>query len=161
MIDPRDEPDESLDEALARSRYRTARYNAWLAHLRASDLAFAEASAVYPADMNEWQSAVYLLTGCAEVWPALGRAVIEARSIAPLIQELENQRRASSHSEEQVMRCAAHFWDVDRWPAKFPYVFEQFYIYRWVVACHLYKHLPPRPRGHSARRLTAATEALR
>lgn len=142
MIDPRDEPDESLDEMLARSRDRTARYDAWLAHLCASEPGFAEASAVYPADMNEWQSAVYLLTGCPDVWAAVGRAVIEDRSIAPVVQELENQRRGWSSSEEQIMRWAAHFWDVDRWPAKFPYVFEQFYFYRLVVACHLYKHMP-------------------
>lgn len=33
-------------------------------------------------------------------------------------------------------------WDVDRWPAKFPYVFEQFYFYQF-TACHLRQRIPP------------------
>ena len=41
------------------------------------------------------------------------------------------------------MRWAAHFWDVDRWSAKFPYVFEEYYFRRWIAACHLYKTVPP------------------
>jgi len=47
MIDPRDEPEDPLDEMLARSRDRAARYGAWLAQLRAGDPAFADASALY------------------------------------------------------------------------------------------------------------------
>lgn len=143
MINAGDEPDDGLDEILARSRDRTVRYDAWLAHLRAAEPTFTEASAVYPADMSEWQSAVYLLTGCEDVWAALGNAVIADQSIAPVIAELATPRRAWSASGRTVMEWAAHFWDVDRWPAKFPYVFEQFYFHRWVVACHLRKHISP------------------
>ena len=49
MVDPNDDP---VDEILARSRDRAERYAAWLAHLRAGDPAFAEASALYPPDMS-------------------------------------------------------------------------------------------------------------
>jgi hypothetical protein len=41
------------------------------------------------------------------------------------------------------MRWAAHLWDVDRWTAKFPYVFEQFLFYGWVTAGHLCQRIPP------------------
>ena len=40
------------------------------------------------------------------------------------------------------MEWAAHFWDVSRWPAKFPYAFQEFYVRRWIAAC-LYKTIPP------------------
>ena len=63
-------------------------------------------------------------------------------SIAPVIYELEDRRRAWSSSEDAVMRWAAHFWD-DRWPARFPHVFETYYFRRWVTACHLYKRITP------------------
>jgi hypothetical protein len=102
-----------------------------------------EASLHYPADMGEWQAAVYLLTGCDQVWLALAQHVLGDVSIAPVINELEDRRRAWSSSEDAVMRWAAHFWDVDRWPAKFPYVFEMYYFRRWVTACHLYRRITP------------------
>ncbi|MGO9899953.1 MAG: hypothetical protein ACLP0J_09715 [Solirubrobacteraceae bacterium] len=65
------------------------------------------------------------------------------RSIAPVIHELEAATRGWASSQTGVMRWAAHFWDVDQWPAKFPYVFEQFLFYRWVTACHLRQRIPP------------------
>ena len=55
MADPEDDP---LEDALARARDRAERYGVWLEHLRGGDPAFAEASALYPPDMSEWQSAV-------------------------------------------------------------------------------------------------------
>ena len=132
-----------LEDLLARSRERAQQFNAWLDPLRASDPAFAEASLLYPADMGEWQAAVYLLTGCDHVWLALAQDVLSDVSIAPVITELEDRRRAWSSSEDAVMRWAAHFWDVDCWPAKFPHVFETYYFRRWITACHLYKWIPP------------------
>ena len=140
MIGPDDDP---IDELLARSRDRAERFKRWLDHLRCGDPSFAEASALYPWDMTEWQAAVYLMTGCDLVWGALGAAVLAERSIAPVIRELEHPRRAWSSSEDAVMVWAAHFWDVDLWPAKFPYVFEQFYFRRRVTACHLRQAIPP------------------
>jgi hypothetical protein len=52
-------------------------------------------------------------------------------------------RRAWRASEDAVMQRAAHFWDVNRHPAKFPYSFQEFYFYRWIIAVHLREHLPP------------------
>jgi hypothetical protein len=137
------EPFEPLEEGLARAREREERFGAWLERLRASEPAFAEASALYPADMGEWQSAVYLLSGCGEVWTRVGAAVCEERSLAPVISELEDPSRAWSSSEEAVMRWAVHFWDVDRRPTKFPYTFEPFYFHRWITALHLRQSLLP------------------
>jgi hypothetical protein len=127
MIDPDEDP---VEEILARSREPDDRFGRWLEHLRSGDPAFAEASGSYPSDMSEWQSAVYLLTGCDQVWVVVGRAVLADRSIAPAIHELENPRRAWAASEDAVMAWAAHFWDVDRHAAKFPYVFESFLFQR-------------------------------
>jgi hypothetical protein len=135
--------DEPLEDLLARSRDHAQQFNMWLEQLRAGDPAFAEASLLYPADMGEWQAAVYLLTGCDHVWLALAQDVLSDVSIAAVITELEDRRRAWSSSEDAVMRWAAHFWDVDRWPAKFPHVFETYYFRRWVTACHLYKRITP------------------
>ena len=132
-----------LEDLLARSRDRAQQFNVWLDQLGAYDPAFAEASLRYPADMGEWQAAVYLLTGCDHVWLALAQDVLSDVSILPVITELEDRRRAWSSSEHAVMRWAAHFWDVDRWPAKFPYVFETYYFQRWITACHLYKRITP------------------
>jgi hypothetical protein len=132
-----------VEDLLARSRDRAQQFNVWLDQLRAYDPAFAEASLLYPADMGEWQAAVYLLTGCDHVWLALAQDVLSDVSILPVITELEDRRRAWSSREDAVMRWAAHFWDVDRWPAKFPYVFETYYFQRWITACHLYKRITP------------------
>jgi hypothetical protein len=135
--------DEPLEDLLACSRDRAQQFNIWLDQLRAGDPAFAEASLLYPDDMGEWQAAVYLLTGCDQVWLALAQNVLTEVSIAPVINELEGRRRAWSSSEDAVVRWAAHFWDVDRWPAKFPHVFETYYFRRWITACHLYKRITP------------------
>src|SRR5437899_12681268 len=113
MADPDDDP---LEEIFARARDRVDRFQLWLERLRSGDPAFAEASALYPPDMSEWQSAVYLLTGCEEVWGELGADVVAARSIAPVLRELEQPRRPWASSENAVMQWACHFWDGDRWP---------------------------------------------
>jgi hypothetical protein len=135
--------DEPLEDLLARSRDRAQQFDSWLDQLRAGDPAFAEASALYPADMNEWQAAVYLLTGCQQIWRALARDVLTEVTIAPVVNELEHPSRAWSSSEEAVMRWAAHFWDVYLSQATFPYVFETYYFRRWITACHLYKRITP------------------
>lgn len=139
MLPPNDDP----LELFARSRARAHQFGHWLETLRAGDPAFAEASVLYPDDMGEWQAGVYLLTGCHEPWRALGERVLSAVSLGPVIAELEQPRRPWSGSEHAILRWAAHFWDVDRWPAQFPYVFDEFYFGRWIRACHLYKRLPP------------------
>jgi hypothetical protein len=140
MVDP---DDDLIEEILACSRDRAQRFERWLEHLRSDDPGFAEASALYPDDMGEWQAGGYLLTGCDEVWATLGASVLADRPVAPVLDELEKPRRAWSSSETRVMRWAAHFWDIDRWDARFPYEFEEFYYHRWVAADHLRKHMPP------------------
>jgi hypothetical protein len=140
MHQPDDDP---LEHVLAEAREERARYDAFLEALRESDPAFAEASALQADDMSEWQAAVYLLTGSDQVWAALAARVLEVRSVGPVVPELANPRRAWSGSEEQVMLWAAHFWDVDRHPARFPYEFEGFLFRRWVTALHLRKTLAP------------------
>ena len=90
MADPDDDP---LEDALARARDRAERYRVWLERLRGGDRAFAEASALYPSDVSEWQSAVYLVTGNVGVWDELGGRVMPERSIGPVTQELESPRR--------------------------------------------------------------------
>jgi hypothetical protein len=105
--------------------------------LRAQDPAFAEASVLYPDDMGEWQAAVYLLTGCDPVWRVLGAAAMAEHSMAPIISEIENPRRAWSASEDEVMAWAAHFWELRRYPAKFPSTFQSFLFERWIAALHL------------------------
>jgi hypothetical protein len=105
--------------------------------LRARDPAFAEASALYEDEMGEWQSAVYLLTGCDPIWRALGAAVMAERSMVPVLDEVENPRRAWSASEDEVMVWAAHFWDLHRHPAEFPSTFQGFLFDRWIAALHL------------------------
>ena len=132
-----------LAETLARARDRSQRFKLWFEHLRGDDPAFAQASALHPEDMGEWQAAVYLLTGCDVVWAATRTVVLAERSIGSVINELQNPSRTWASSEEAVMQWAAHFWDVNRWPARFPYVFEEFYFRRWITASHLYKKIPP------------------
>jgi hypothetical protein len=132
-----------LDDVLVRSREHAHGFKVWLEHLRAQDPPFAQASVVYPDDMGEWQGAIYLLTASSEVWNAVGDDVLANTSIAPVIDELAQPHRAWSSSEDGVMQWAAHFWDVGRCPATFPYVFAEFYFRRWISACHLYKRIPP------------------
>ena len=64
-----------------------------LMHLRGGDPAFAEASALYPSDVSEWQSAVYLVTGNDGVWGGFGGRVMQERSIGPVTRELESSPR--------------------------------------------------------------------
>jgi hypothetical protein len=106
MADPGDDP---LEGIFARDRDRGE---------------FVEAFALQAWEMSGWRSAVSLLTGCDEVWRALGADVIGERSVAPAICELEQPRRPWSSSEQAVMQWVARFWDVDRWPAEFSDVFE-------------------------------------
>jgi hypothetical protein len=68
---------------------------------------------------------VYLLTGCDQVWRALGATVLADRSIRAVLAEVEDRRRPWSSSATAVMQWAAHFWNVDRLSVKFPYVFER------------------------------------
>ena len=140
MTDAHDDP---LEDAGERDRDRAERYSAWLEHLRAGDSVFAEAWALYPPDMSEWQSAVDVLTGNDGVRGELGGRVMQERPIGPVTRELESPRRQWASSQDAVMRWAAHFWDVDRWPAKFPYVFDQFLFYGWVTAGRLCQRIPP------------------
>jgi hypothetical protein len=65
-------------------------------------------------------------------------------SVAAIVHELEHLRRPWSSREDAVMQSAAHFWDVDRHAAKFPYVFESFYLECWLAAFHLRQKMPPR-----------------
>jgi hypothetical protein len=51
--------DQPLEDLLAQSRARAEQFNVWLDQLRAGDPVFAEASPVYPDDMNEWQAATF------------------------------------------------------------------------------------------------------
>ena len=75
--------DQPLEDLLAHSRARTEQFNSWLDQLRAGDPVFAEASPLYPDDMNEWQAATYLLTGCDEVWRAVRRHVAQIKQNCP------------------------------------------------------------------------------
>lgn len=120
--------------------------------LRAEDPAFAEASVPYEDDMGEWQSAVYLLTGCEPIWRALGSAVVAERSMVPVLDEVENPRRAWSGSEDEVMTWAAHFWDLRRHPASFPATFQGFLFDRWITALHLRGGHAPRRHLTGSRR---------
>jgi hypothetical protein len=136
--------DDPLGDRLADLGARAARFDAFLDQLRAGDPSFAEASALYPGDMDEWQAAVYLLTGSDVLWRRFGAAVLDRRSIGPVIDALATPARAWSHSETLLMRWAAHFWDVTRHDAGgFPWSFEEFYFQRWITSCHLRKHVPP------------------
>ena len=96
-------------------------------------------------DWGEWQAAVYLLTGCHEVW--LGARPRDPRE--PLDRarghELDHGHRGWSSSELLLLRWAAHFWDVGRSEVSFPYFFDEFNFRRWITACHLYKHITPAP----------------
>jgi hypothetical protein len=69
---PNDDPIEDI--LPARARVARASTPSW-SNLRAGDPTFAEASALSPEDISEWQAAVYLLTGCDEVWRAVAAAV--------------------------------------------------------------------------------------
>ena len=74
-----DHAEDLIEEALARSRDRGARFKLWLERLRGGDPAFAEPSVLYPRDLSEWQAAVYLLTGCEQVWSVLGADALADR----------------------------------------------------------------------------------
>ena len=139
MADPDDDP---LEDALAGAVTARSVMASGLMHLRAGDPAFAEASALYPSDMSEWQSAVYLVTGNDGVWGELGGRVMPERSIGPVTQELEGSRRRG-HQAGRGDAVGDAFLGRRQWPAKFPYVFERFLFYRWVTACYLRQRIPP------------------
>ena len=141
MADPDDDP---LEDALARARDRAERYGVWLEHLRGGDPAFAEASALYPPDMSEWQSAVYLLTGNDGVWGELGGRVMQERSIGPVIEELEQPAPPVGVEPGRGDAMGGAFLGCGPLAGEVPlYVFEQFLFYRWVTACRLRQRIPP------------------
>lgn len=126
-----------------RTNARPHRFAVWLQNLRSGDPAFAEASALYPDDMGECQADVYLFPGCDQVWSALGSRVLKQRWLAPAVNELEHPRRGWSSWEHAVIEWAAHFWDVDRRPARCPYRVEQHLFHRWMTGCHPYRTIAP------------------
>lgn len=70
------------------------------------------------------------------------------RSIAPAIDELQEPRRAWSSSKGAVMEWATHFWDVARWPAEFPYAFEEVLLPALVRGVPLLQADPAGPDDH-------------
>ena len=142
--------DDPIADVIARAREDRGRFDRFLSHLRAADATFAHASSLYPADMGEWQGAVDPLT---RVRRGVGRAG-RRRQVGPLAgsgdRGADSPRRAWSSSELAFMQWAAHLWDVDRWPARFPYSFERFYFHRWISALHL--RSTPLPSRRSAGR---------
>lgn len=124
-------------------------FTKWVDHLRADDAAFARASVVHPIDMGEWQGGVYLLTVNEQLWRRVNAAVIETRSLAPVLEELREPSRAWSASETELMTWSLHFWDQNRHSAAFPYTLQDVYFNRWVGACYLRASRVP----ESARRM--------
>lgn len=122
---------------------RHLRFATWLAQLRSEDGTFAAASLLCPDDAGEWQAAVYLLTGTHDVWRTLGRDIVEQVSIAPAILETEQPSRPWSSGEREVIRWAAHFWDVGLRHPGYPCPFDNDRFQRWIAACHLYRRTPP------------------
>jgi hypothetical protein len=131
-----------LSVAIDRANADARAFASFLARLRDADPRFAEVSALHKDGMGEWQAAVYLLSGCGELWSAVGPAVMRERSLAPVFAELENPRRAWSGGEQQVLVWAAHFWSDDQ-AASLPYVFDQGLYSRWLVALHLRRGFAP------------------
>ena len=135
--------DEPLEDLLAQSRDHAQQFNVWLDQLRAGDPAFAEASLLYPADMGEWQAAVNLLTGCDQVWLALARGRAQAKCRSHL-SSMSSKTVAVLGPRARTRSCGGRRTSgTDRWPARFPHVFETYYFRRWVTACHLYKRITP------------------
>ncbi len=132
-----------LSAAIERASGAERAFASFVAGLRTANPDFAQASVLHPDGMGEWQAASFLLSGCHVVWNRLGGAVMENRSIGPVIEELEDPTHGWSGGEREVLVWAAHFWDVDRYPAHFPYRFDRFHFYRWIVACQLRKGLAP------------------
>lgn len=132
-----------VEITLEHLRSRDQQFHCWLDKLRDAELTFARASALQPADWGEWQAAVYLLTGCSQAWTVLGPEVLATGSIAPVIDELEHHRRGWSSGEHAVLAWTAHFWDTGRPEVGFPCSLDEQHFYRWITACHLYKHSTP------------------
>ncbi|HTW41333.1 MAG TPA: hypothetical protein VMD79_03360 [Solirubrobacteraceae bacterium] len=136
----------ALEESLTRGRKRVERHAAFVAHLRARDPVFAEASALHGPDNAPWQAAVYLLTGCRPVWGALGSRVLADRSIAPVVQALARANGRDVGSERAVMEWAAYLWEVERHHhTGYPCEFGEYYFRRWMTALHLRHRMPPVP----------------
>jgi hypothetical protein len=133
---------DELRAADERDAAAKAAYADFLARLRSADPAFAEASVLQSDTWGEWQAAVYLLTGCDVAWRELGGAVMEARNIAPVFEELEHPTCSWSSGEREVLVWAAHFWD-HRQEAGLPYGFDGRNYNRWLVALHLRRGIAP------------------
>jgi hypothetical protein len=132
-----------LSAAIDRANADASAFASFLARLRDTDPRFAEVSALHKDEMGEWQAAVYLLSGSWVVWGKLGGAVMQSRSIGPVVEELEESTYGWSGGEREVLVWAAHFWDLERYPAHFPYRFDRCNFRRWIVACQLRKGFAP------------------
>lgn len=134
-----------LSAAIERASVAEMAFGSFVAGLRDADASFAEASGLHPEGMGEWQAAVYLLSGSWVVWGRLGAAVMESRSIGPVVEELEHPTYGWSGGEREMLVWAAHFWNYLDHPAHFPYRFDGSNFARWIVACQLRKGLAPDP----------------
>jgi hypothetical protein len=138
--------DSSLEESLARRRERKQAFLVFLGHLRDVEPPFAEVSVLHPVERGDWQAAVYLLSGCCPVWRVFRAPVIRARSIAPVAVALARGNPGGCGTERAVMSWAAHFWDLRRHHARYPFEFSDFYFRRWMTALHLRHQMPPGSR---------------
>ncbi len=136
--------DQPIDEILTRSCGRDTQFLFWLDGLQDTDPTFAQASVLHADDWREWQATLYLLSGCEQIWAALGPRVRADRSISPAVHGLERGRRPRSSSEHAVRRWVAHVWnDRNNSEVGLQSAFEEFYFLRWITACHLYKRIAP------------------
>lgn len=130
-----------LSAAIERASAAERAFESFVAGLRDADASFAEASVLHPENMGEWQAPVYLLSGSWVVWARLGPAVMQSRSIGPVVEELEEPTYGWSGGERELLVWAAHFWNFQDYPAHFPYRFDGSNFARWIVACQLRKGL--------------------
>lgn len=114
-----------------------------LAQLRSVEPSFARASILHADEVWEWQSAIYLLTGCATVWEELGSAIVANCTIRPVREEIEDPRRPWTPNQRVAMEWALHFWMPEKCTASFPVTFRRYLFTRWVVATFLRQGLIP------------------
>lgn len=136
------------DSGQARGESRV--FSRWLDQLLAEDRRFAQASALFPHDHTEWQSAVYLVTGNHEIWTSLGHNILTDVSLAPVVLELERPHRGWSSAEWTLMDWAAHLWNIGERQVGYPYNLDYHHFSRWITACHI-----------RARRTPTMTDPLR